>query len=121
VTLDATDCQTKIATQILAQGADDILAVKNKQPGLAKVVRESFESGDGDEETKDLVDFCETRDEGHGRTEIRRCTVLKTDLNHPYPPAWESMAAMIRCPQAYDPQSLAERQRLEGRHQNPPL
>jgi len=96
VTLDAAGCPTKIASQIVEQGADDILAVKNKQPGLAKVVRESFESSDEHEETKDLVDFCETQDVGYGKTEIRRCTVLKTDSSHPLPPAWESLAAMIR-------------------------
>ena len=94
--LDAMGCQTTIASQIVEQGADNILAVKNKQPGLAKAVRESFESSDEQEETKDLVDFCETQDEGHGRTEIRRCTVLQTSSNHPLPPAWESVAAMIR-------------------------
>jgi len=48
-------CQTKIATQILEQEVNDILAVKNNQPGLAKAVRESFESSDRQEETKDLV------------------------------------------------------------------
>jgi len=89
-------CQTTIASQILEQEADDILAVKNKQPRPAKVVRESFESSDGKEETKDLVDFCETQGDAHGRSEIRRCTVLKTDSNHSLPLAWESVAAMVR-------------------------
>ena len=89
-------CQTKIASQIVEQGADDILAVKNYQPRLAKVVRESFESSDGQEQTKDIVDFCETQDDAHRRTEIRRCTVLQTSSKHPFPPAWESVAAMIR-------------------------
>jgi len=96
VTLDAAGCLTKIASQIVEQGADNIPAVKNKQPGLAKVVRESFESSHEQEEAKDLVDFRETQDEGHGRTEIRRCTVLKTDSNRPLPPAWKSVAAMVR-------------------------
>ena len=38
MTLDATGCPTKIVSPIVEQEADDILAVKNKQPGLAKVV-----------------------------------------------------------------------------------
>ena len=96
MTLDAAGCPTKIATQILEQEVNDILAVKNKQPGLAKAVRESFESSDEQEQTKDLVDVVETQGDGHGRTEIRRCTVLKTGSNHPLPPAWESATAMIR-------------------------
>jgi len=66
VPLDAMGCQTTIASQIVEQGADNILAVKNKQPGLAKAVRESFESSDGNEKAKDLVDFCETQDDAHG-------------------------------------------------------
>jgi len=66
VTLDATGCPTKIVSPIVEQEADDILAVKNKQPGLAKVVRESFESSDEQEQTKDLVDFCETQGDAHG-------------------------------------------------------
>jgi len=89
-------CQTKIASQIVEQGADDILAVKNYQPGLAKAGRESFESSDEQEETKDLVNVVETQDDVHGRTEIRRCTVLQTSSKHPLPPAWEPVAAMIR-------------------------
>jgi len=96
VTLDAAGCQTKIATQILEQEADYILAVKNKQPGLAKAVRESLESSDGNEETKNLIDFFETQDYVHGRTEVRRCTVLKIGSNNHLPPVWASVAVMIR-------------------------
>ena len=96
MTLDAAGCQTKIATQIIEQGADYILAVKNNQPGLAKAVRENFESSDGNEKTKDLVDFFETQHYAHGRTEVRRCSVLQTGLNNHLPSAWDSVAAMIR-------------------------
>jgi len=87
-------CQTKIVTQFFEQEADDVLTVKNKQSGMAKAVRESFESSDGNEKVKDHVDVVETQDDAHGRTEIRRWTVLKTGSNHPHPPAWESVAAM---------------------------
>jgi len=109
VILDAMGCQTKIVTQFFEQEADDVLTVKNKQSGMAKAVRESFESNAGQEETKNLVDSFETQDDAYGRTEIRRCTALKTDSTHPLPPAWESVAAMIRIESE---RSVAKEERL---------
>ena len=42
VTLDAMGCQTAIAQQIVSQGADDLLAVKDNQPTLHEAVRDYF-------------------------------------------------------------------------------
>jgi hypothetical protein len=46
VTIDAMGCQTKIAEQIQAQGADYVLALKGNQGTLAAEVEEAFISAD---------------------------------------------------------------------------
>ena len=61
VTIDAMGCQKEIASQIIEQGADYVLALKGNQGGL-------FEDVDHD--------FCQSIDKGHGRLEIRRCWTL---------------------------------------------
>ena len=72
VTIDAMGCQTAIAGQIVAQGGDYVLCVKDNQPGLAQALHTDL---------ADLIrtkfagvphDVCETVDGDHGRIETRR-------------------------------------------------
>lgn len=72
VTIDAMGCQTAIAGQIVVQGGDYVLCVKDNQPGLAQALRADLD---------DLIrtkfagvphDVCETVDGDHGRIETRR-------------------------------------------------
>jgi len=72
VTIDAVGCQTAIAGQIVAQGGDYVLCVKDNQPGLAQALHTDL---------ADLIrtkfagvphDVCETVDGDHGRIETRR-------------------------------------------------
>lgn len=64
VTIDAMGCQKEIAAQIVEQGGDYLLAVKDNQPTLFEDVRRPFEEGNAGRRT-------ETEDVGHGRLEIR--------------------------------------------------
>jgi predicted transposase YbfD/YdcC len=72
VTIDAMGCQKQIVEGIRRAGADYLLAVKDNQPTLNVEVSTILDhcrrapAAFG-------VDFHETRETGHGRTEVRRC------------------------------------------------
>lgn len=71
VTLDALNCQTPIASQIKAQNADYILAVKENQGKLYDDLKDLF-AGCLAESFKQVPHgYHRTVDKGHGRIEIR--------------------------------------------------
>jgi predicted transposase YbfD/YdcC len=72
VTIDAMGCQKQIVDGIQSAGADYLLAVKDNQPTLHVEVSTIFEHCRRTP-TAFSVDFHETRETGHGRTEVRRC------------------------------------------------
>ena len=73
VTIDAMGCQKEIVRQIVEQGGDYVLALKENQGQLYEDVVELFAY----EQQRDFEgvehDFCETVNKGHGRIEKRRC------------------------------------------------
>jgi predicted transposase YbfD/YdcC len=75
VTTDALGCQREIARQIVEQGGDYVLALKNNQPTFYKDVQsfldEAAAGGFPDVEHATV----QTRDWGHGRREERTCWV----------------------------------------------
>lgn len=89
VSIDAMGCQKAIATQIIAQKADYILALKGNQEELHEQVKALFRhippATTDDHITKD-----------HGRIEQRRCTIID-DLD-PLDEAvgWDSIRSVIR-------------------------
>jgi len=80
VTIDAMGCQTAIAAQIVAQGADYALALKDNHPTLHAEVAEAFiaarASAFADYAAADH-DHWRTVDKGHGRIETRRHWVIR--------------------------------------------
>jgi predicted transposase YbfD/YdcC len=79
VTADAQGCQTAIAAQLVEQGADYVLALKDNQPTLHRKVRLAFEdarAAAGAGRPIDGWDAATTLDKGHGRVERRRCWAL---------------------------------------------
>lgn len=62
ITIDAMGCQKDIAGQIIGQGADYLLAVKENQPNLYEDVTRTFAEADGGRRVT-------TEDLGHGRFE----------------------------------------------------
>jgi len=75
VTIDAMGCQKKIADKIREKGADYLLALKENHPGLLEAVETYFHTA-GELRYRDYeIDFAETEDRNHGRTEYRRCWV----------------------------------------------
>lgn len=79
VTTDAMGCQKEIARQIIDQGADYVLALKDNQPSLLKAVEHTFVEAKEEELRGPDFDFFETEEDGHGRHEVRShftCSLL---------------------------------------------
>lgn len=72
VTIDAIGCQTAIAQQIINQGGDYLLAVKDNQPTLAQRLRADLDDLIRDEFRGVPHDFHQSVDGDHGRIETRR-------------------------------------------------
>lgn len=69
VTIDAMGCQTAIAAQIVAQGGDYVLALKENQPDLLRDVIDSFALAEAGDATR-------SHEKGHGRLETRTCRTI---------------------------------------------
>jgi predicted transposase YbfD/YdcC len=76
VTIDAMGCQKAIAHQIVEQGGDYVLALKENQGQLYQDTTDTFEGGlrSGFEGLEH--DFHQTVGKGHGRIETRQCWVV---------------------------------------------
>jgi len=70
ITIDAMGTQTNIATKIIENGADYILAVKENQEQLLEEIKDEFRFSKQVVETSTDIDF------GHGRIETRKCSVI---------------------------------------------
>lgn len=71
VTIDAMGCQREIAEQIVASGADYVLAVKENQPTLHKELVFFFADHRADDFARVNVRRHETYEHAHGRDEMR--------------------------------------------------
>lgn len=71
VTIDAMGCQTKIAQQIVGQGADYVLALKGNQGRLHADTQETFSDAHKQNFQDIIHDYHKTVDGDHGRVEIR--------------------------------------------------
>lgn len=76
VTLDAMGCQRAIALQVLDQGGDYVLALKDNQPTLTADVQECFAQARRSGFTDVTHDHDTDIDKGHGRLEVRRRWVI---------------------------------------------
>jgi len=72
VTIDAMGCQRDIASKIIDEGADYVLALKGNQGNLYEDVKLYFEWAIKDGFKEISYDFYETIDGDHGRIETRR-------------------------------------------------
>lgn len=73
VTLDAMGCQTAIASQIVEQGGDYVLALKGNQESIHTDTRLFFEHAIAHQWQDTPYQMVEDITVAHGRTEIRRC------------------------------------------------
>lgn len=99
VTIDAMGCQREIAAQIIAQGGDYLLAVKENQPLLAQRVATLFAHAETPEGRHLARSEHVTVNKGHGRLEERRCLALTPDDWGFYldpQERWEGLHTLIR-------------------------
>jgi predicted transposase YbfD/YdcC len=79
VTIDAAGTQTAIAEQIVAGGADYVLALKGNQKGLATDVVRLFEWAHSIDFAELAHDHLRTVTKGHGRVETRHCWTISDE------------------------------------------
>jgi len=72
ITVDASGCQTAIATQITEQGADYVLALKENQETLHDAVAFLFAAGQAEGFAGSTHDHCRHVEKNHGRIELRQ-------------------------------------------------
>jgi predicted transposase YbfD/YdcC len=72
VSIDAMGCQTNIARQIIAQGADYVLGLKGNQGKLHDEVEDFFATALAGGFAGVVHDYIEETDKDHGRVEVRR-------------------------------------------------
>lgn len=73
LTIDAMGCQRAIVQQIIDQGADYVIAVKDNQPTLSQALREWFSEIEAGRLSDVVIDTHIEKDIGHGREHIRQC------------------------------------------------
>jgi predicted transposase YbfD/YdcC len=76
VTIDAMGCQTKIADQVRAGGADYLLAVKENQPTLYGDIHRFVTAALANDYRGVEHSFSEAEGRSHGRDEFRACYVF---------------------------------------------
>lgn len=96
VTIDAMGCQKEIAAAIIDRKADYVLAVKENQPSLLEGIEACFAEAIDAPNFDAIVDFAETKDKGHGRTEVRRCHTTSALEALASRHEWASLASVVR-------------------------
>lgn len=78
ITIDAMGCQTAIAKQIIRQGADYVLSLKENQPTLYRAVCAVFaRAEEGEKKYKNMLHLRRVEKlHNHGRIETRRYTLI---------------------------------------------
>lgn len=104
VTIDAMGCQTTIAEQIVRQGGDYLLAVKDNQPTLHADLEDFFATAHRHHFAGVPSDFAETVDSDHGRIEVRRCWATECLDTLANPGKWFGLKSLV----------MIERERLVG-------
>ena len=76
VTTDAMSCQTATVAQIVQQGGDYVIAVKDNQPHLHEDIAARFTYAQ-EKQWRDMAhSVCTRTRRGHGRVDTRRCDLL---------------------------------------------
>jgi predicted transposase YbfD/YdcC len=94
VTIDAMGCQTEIAQQIVAAGADYCLAVKGNQPTLHEGIVKFFDDHMEDDFARTSVRRHETNERGHGRQETRHYFICPLPDDLPDRSRWTGLKAI---------------------------
>lgn len=91
ITIDAMGCQKDIANQIVTQGGDYILSLKDNHPTFHHEVHTYFE----DMKNEDEISRFETTDGDHGRIEIRKIYVTKETDWYGECAKWKGLKSLV--------------------------
>jgi len=94
VTIDAMGCQRDIAREIVAQGADYVLAVKDNQPKLCEAIRDFFSEQLEDDLASVPHRRHETHETTHGRKDHRYYYLAKLPEDFPLAEPWPHLKAI---------------------------
>src|ERR1017187_9198157 len=94
VTIDAMGCQTEIAKQIIAGGADYVLTPKGNQPTFQKGIAKFFDDHLEDDFARTKVHRYETEEKGHGREETRYYSICPVPDDLPDRSRWAGLKAI---------------------------
>lgn len=97
VTIDALGCQKAIARQIVQQGGDYVLTVKDNQEQLLADIRQALADACEDDYAGVAHDTHETRERGHGREEYRSYLVLHSTLGLSTAAEWAGLTTIGLC------------------------
>jgi len=90
VTTDAMSCQKATAAQIISQGGDYVLAVKENQKNLYDDIVGRFAQAQSRRYEEIAHASCRHNDKGHGRIETRECDLITLS---PHDPLWSDVQA----------------------------
>ena len=97
VTLDALNCQRKIASQIIEQEGNYVMAVKENQGKLYHSIVSHFQKAEQSNYEAMVYSFSETLDGiEHGRIERRQCTVLPVMYLPLFRFRWKGLKSLVR-------------------------
>jgi predicted transposase YbfD/YdcC len=97
VSIDAIGCQKKIARQIVEQGGDYVLPVKENQEHLYQDLRDAFAQAIDSNYAGLAYDEYATSDRGHGRQEHRWYTVIYDPQGLRHQELWEKLRVIGMC------------------------
>jgi predicted transposase YbfD/YdcC len=97
VTIDAMGCQKEIAKQIVEQGGDYVLAVKDNQPQLKEDIEGCFDKAYESKCEGIRYDWHDTEEIGHGRHEKRMYEVIYAPEGIRNEDAWEKLTVIGKC------------------------
>ena len=95
VTIDAMGCQKKIVAEIVAKGANYVIAVKDNQPTLCEEIETAFVTAEIADEPVPPEFVFETTEKGHGRTETRRVKVLDVEDRISVTSEWVGLQSIV--------------------------
>ena len=97
VSIDAMGCQKAIAQQIVEEGADYILTVKDNQPNLLADIRRALEKAFDTDFAGLEYETLLTEDRGHGRQEVRSYTILHSTEGIRNREEWAKLTTIGMC------------------------
>jgi predicted transposase YbfD/YdcC len=100
ITIDAMGCQKAITAQIIGQGGDYVLCVKDNHPHLAQDIENLFTHAKAHRFEEIVHDTAQTLDKDHGRIETRTATVIGLcalgDLWEDVSAQWQGLQSLVQ-------------------------